>query len=108
MEVWEKAGAVRLLVLGGVIALAGNTVSLLVCLVGRILLTLSGFGLELFFLTGDILKQNIIVLALWIIILSKIRKLPLQGILYNSVLKLIDHTGDCSICLSEECDQIID
>jgi hypothetical protein len=90
-----------------VLFMVGNTISLLTSVAGKFIILFAHFSQGLFIYVGELLKRNILVFALWVLVLSKIRKISLRSLAYNSILKIINNNGECSICLEGGCDELI-
>jgi len=107
MRIYIKDAA-RLLGMIVILLIVGNTISILISTAGKFIIVFANFFLGIFVYVGELFKRNMLAFALWIVILSKIRKISLSSIAYNSILKIINKKEECSICLEGGCDQLIE
>jgi hypothetical protein len=91
-----------------ILAIVGNTISIAICTAGKLIVFFAIFLQTIFVNVGELFKKNILLFALWIVVLSKIRKIPLKILAYKSIIKLIDGKAECSICLEGSCDLLIE
>lgn len=72
------------------LAFLGNTVSMLTFLVGRLCLHCLSFGTEIFAAFGNILKQNMLILALWVMVFNQLKGRNLQQMIYGCFVKMVN------------------
>jgi len=89
MKINIKEG-LKLITMIIILAIAGNTISIVICTTGKFIVFFVNFLQAIFLHVAELFKKNILLFALWIIVLSKIRKIPLKLLAYKSIIKLID------------------
>lgn len=81
-----------------IVLIIGNTLSIMVTLFCHAIAAIINLILGIFYIIGNTLKDNMIFLAIWIIVLSKISMLPLKNIAYRSIVIIINPDEECLIC----------
>ena len=90
----------RLLLSLGVVIMAGNLASIGAYCVGRALISTAGFGMSVFVEMGEALKNSSLVLAIWIMVLSRGRGRSIRTLFHSALTSMIGSIEECSICLS--------
>ena len=91
-----KFGKIVLAVM--IIALAGNTLSIAIAVLIHLITAIIKLLYGIFLILGNTLKENMLFLALWIIVLSKIKMMPLKNVVYRSIVRIINPNEECLIC----------
>ena len=94
----------RICVMVLIIICIGNTISLLSYVVGRVLVACIECGITLFIGFANILKDNILVLSMWIMVFSQLKNQSIWEVMYRAIAPLIWGNHQCSICLNDRCD----